>query len=126
MSSPDRQESSKLETASSVDTDTTKIDPTDIQDSVMDRTKTDNEKVEDDAQDILAAAPDVEVDLENGDGTELKRDVSSVVPRAKRRGLLSQFVIGVPEIEDPVQYPKGTKNFIVFIIAIAATAAPMG
>lgn len=83
-------------------------------------------RVEDDSGDILAAVPDVEIDLENGDGTQLKRIPSSIIPRNKRRGLFAQLVIGIPEIDDPVQYSPKTKNFIVFIIAFAAIAAPMG
>jgi hypothetical protein len=82
--------------------------------------------VEDDGGDILAAVPDVEVDLENGEGAVLKRAPSNVIPRNKRRGLFAQLVIGIPEIDDPVQYSPKTKNFIVFIIAFAAIAAPMG
>jgi len=82
--------------------------------------------IHDDAADILAAAPGVEVDLENGDGAELQRKASSIVPRAKRRGLFASLVVGMPEIEDPVQYSPKRKNFIVLIIALAAVAAPMG
>jgi hypothetical protein len=84
--------------------------------------------VEDDGDsgNVLAAAPEVEVDLENGEGTELKRTPSTVIPRNKRRGLFAQLVIGIPEIDDPIQYSPKTKNVIVFIIAFAAIAAPMG
>jgi hypothetical protein len=82
--------------------------------------------VKDDSGDILAADPDLEIDLEHGDGTELKRKPSSVIPRKKRRGLFASLVIGIPEIEDPKQYSKKTKGFIVFVIAMAAIAAPMG
>ena len=82
--------------------------------------------IHDDAADILPAAPGVEVDLENGDGAELQRKASSIVPRAKRRGLFASLVVGMPEIEDPVQYSPKRKNFIVLIIALAAVAAPMG
>ena len=89
-------------------------------------TDTSSSRVEDDGGDILAAAPDVEVDLENGEGAVLKRAPSNVIPRNKRRGLFAQLVIGIPEIDDPVQYSPKTKNFIVFIIAFAAIAAPMG
>jgi hypothetical protein len=93
------------------------------------RTETDSSSstdIQEDSQDILAAVPDAELDLENGDGTELKRKVSTIIPRTKRRGLFAQLVIGIPEIDDPIQYPAKTKNFIVFIIAMAAIAAPMG
>ena len=83
-------------------------------------------RFEDPSEDILAAVPDVEVDLEKGEGTELKRTPSNVIPLNKRRGLFAQLVIGIPEIEDPVRYPYKTKTFIVFIIAFAAIAAPMG
>jgi len=90
------------------------------------RSKADRKDISDDAQDILAAAPDVEVDLENAEGAELKRKPSTIVPRKNRRGLFGQFVVGIPEIEDPVEYSRRIKTFIVFIIAIAAVAAPMG
>lgn len=82
--------------------------------------------IQDDSKDVLAAVPDVEVDLEIGEGTELKRKPPTIVPRMKRRGLFAQLVIGIPEIDDPVQYSAKIKNSIVFIIAIAAIAAPMG
>ncbi|KAI9740842.1 MAG: hypothetical protein M1818_004447 [Claussenomyces sp. TS43310] len=49
----------------------------------------------------------------------------TIVPRSKRRGLLGQLTI-IPEIERPREYGRGTKWFITFLIAIAATAAPMG
>jgi pyruvate/2-oxoglutarate dehydrogenase complex dihydrolipoamide acyltransferase (E2) component len=57
--------------------------------------------IQNDSQDILAAVPDVGVDLENGDGTELKRKVSTIIPRTKRRGLFAQLVIRIPEIDEP-------------------------
>lgn len=72
------------------------------------------------------STPNGEVDLESGEGSELKRTPSTVIPRNKRRGLFAQLVIGIPEIDDPVQYSRGIKNFIVFIIACAAIAGPMG
>jgi len=78
------------------------------------------------ARDVLAAVPGVEVDLENGGDVELKRTVSKAIERRKRRGMFAYLVIGIPEIEDPVQYSRQKKNFIVFIIALAAVAAPMG
>jgi len=90
------------------------------------RRGTDKSDIEDDSGDILAAAPDEEVDLENGDGTELKLKAPNIVPRGKRRGLFAQLVIGIPEVDEPVQYSPRTKHFIVCIIAIAAVAAPMG
>src|ERR1700730_5899444 len=68
--------------------------------------------IKDDAEHILAAAPEGEIDLENGDGAELKRKPSTIVPRTKRRGLFAYLVIGIPEIEDPVQYSPKTKNLI--------------
>ena len=90
------------------------------------RRETDRSDTQDDDKDILAAVPDIEADLENGRGTELKWKISNVIPRSKRRGLFAQLVIGIPEIDDPVQYSPRTKNFIVLIVAIAAIAAPMG
>lgn len=47
------------------------------------------------------------------------------VPRRNRRGLLAHLTI-VPEVEDPYKYPRRTKWFITFIIAIAAMASPIG
>jgi hypothetical protein len=82
--------------------------------------------VRNDAGDLLAAVPEVEVDLENGGDAKLEKTPSKSVQRGKRRGLFAYLVIGIPEIEDPVQYSRQKKNFIVFIIALAATAAPMG
>ena len=82
--------------------------------------------IQDENGDSSTKAPDVEVDLENGERKNLKRKPSSIIPRNKRRGLFAQLVIGIPEIDDPVQYSPKTKIFIVFIIATAAIAAPMG
>lgn len=42
-----------------------------------------------------------------------------------RRGLLAQLAL-LPEVEEPKHYPRKTKWFITFIIAVAAMAAPMG
>jgi len=70
--------------------------------------------------------PGNDVDIESGKGTETKRKPSRIIPRRKRRGLFAQLVIGIPEIDDPVQYSNKIKHFIVFIIATAAVAAPMG
>ena len=47
------------------------------------------------------------------------------VPRHKRRGLLGRFTV-VAEVEIPRHYPRTTKWFITFVIAIAAMAAPLG
>ncbi|KAJ6126772.1 hypothetical protein N7523_002384 [Penicillium sp. IBT 18751x] len=47
------------------------------------------------------------------------------VPRLKRRGLLGQFAL-VAEIENPKTYPRRTKWFITFIVAVAGAAAPLG
>lgn len=78
------------------------------------------------SEDTIAAPAETPIDLENGEGTELKRKASSVIPRSKRRGLFGQLVIGIPEIEDPLEYSPRIKGFIVFIISVAAIAAPMG
>lgn len=47
------------------------------------------------------------------------------VLRPKRRGLLGQFAL-VAEIENPKTYPRKTKWFITFIVAVAGAAAPLG
>lgn len=47
------------------------------------------------------------------------------VPRSQRRGLFARATI-LAEIEDPYQYSYKTKWFIVFLVAYAAAAAPMG
>lgn len=47
------------------------------------------------------------------------------VPRSKRRGLFAQFTL-LAEVENPKTYPRRTKWFITFIVAVAAAAAPMG
>ncbi|XMA13158.1 hypothetical protein WAI453_005949 [Rhynchosporium graminicola] len=49
----------------------------------------------------------------------------TIVPRAKRRGLLARFAV-IPEVERPYEYKNSTKWFITFQVAIAAAAAPMG
>ena len=47
------------------------------------------------------------------------------VPKARRRGLFARFSI-LAEVEEPKHYPRRTKWFITFIIALAAIAAPLG
>jgi hypothetical protein len=47
------------------------------------------------------------------------------VPRSQRRGLFSRATM-LAEIQDPYEYPYRTKWFIVFLVAYAAAAAPMG
>jgi hypothetical protein len=48
-----------------------------------------------------------------------------VVPRHKRRGLFGRFTV-LAEVGEPEDYPRNTKWFITFIVAIAAAAAPLG
>lgn len=47
------------------------------------------------------------------------------VPRSKRRGLFGSLTI-LAEVEVPKHYPRNTKWFITFVIAVAAAAAPLG
>ena len=47
------------------------------------------------------------------------------VPRANRRGLFGGLTI-IAEVDDPKLYPRGTKWFITFVVAIAGMAAPLG
>jgi hypothetical protein len=49
----------------------------------------------------------------------------SVVPRSERRGLLGRLSI-IPEVERPYDYRNSTKWLITFIVALAASAAPLG
>jgi hypothetical protein len=129
MSSTQDKSPSMTEGTSPIETYVQAPDVAPPSDRTPSRRETDNSSttnVEDDSGDTLAAVPDIEVDLENGDGTELKRKISNIIPRTKRRGLFARLVIGIPEIDDPVQYPRRVKSFIVFIIAMAAIAAPMG
>ncbi|GLB15488.1 hypothetical protein AtubIFM61612_005310 [Aspergillus tubingensis] len=48
-----------------------------------------------------------------------------VVPRLKRRGLFGQLSL-LAEVENPKVYPRKTKWFITFVVAVAGAAAPMG
>ncbi|KAL2009874.1 hypothetical protein VTN00DRAFT_5681 [Thermoascus crustaceus] len=56
---------------------------------------------------------------------EMEGEASSVVPRSKRRGLFGQFTL-LAEVENPKTYPRKTKWFITFVVAVAAAAAPLG
>ena len=47
------------------------------------------------------------------------------VPRSQRRGLFGRFTL-LAEVEEPKDYPRPTKWFITFTVAVAAAAAPMG
>ena len=52
-------------------------------------------------------------------------EIAVEVPRSKRRGLFACATM-LAEIKDPYQYSYKTKWFIVFIVAYARAAAPMG
>ncbi|KAL8648256.1 MAG: hypothetical protein Q9210_005096 [Variospora velana] len=47
------------------------------------------------------------------------------IPKSQRRGILGRFTV-VAEVEEPKAYPRRTKWYITFVIALAAVAAPMG
>ena len=49
----------------------------------------------------------------------------TAVPRDKRRGLFGRFAV-LEEVVEPKDYPRKTKWFITFIVAIAGAAAPLG
>ena len=49
--------------------------------------------VKDDTRDVLAAVPEVEVDLENGGDVELERTTSKAIERRKRRGLFANQLV---------------------------------
>ena len=51
--------------------------------------------------------------------------VAVKVPRSQRRGLFGKFTI-LAEVEEPKHYPRRTKWFITFVVAMAAMAAPLG
>ena len=63
-------------------------------------------------------------DLESGQAVHAN-PAPVKIPRAKRRGLFGSFTI-VAEVEEPKNYPRRTKWFITFVIALAAVAAPLG
>ena len=80
------------------------------------------------------AGPSTEARDEPGDQGKqdvetAQRDISNPapvkVPHSKRRGLFGRFTI-VAEVEEPKHYPRRTKWFITFVIALAAVAAPLG
>ena len=47
------------------------------------------------------------------------------IPRSQRRGLFGRFTV-VAEVTEPKHYPRSTKWFLTFVIALAAVAAPLG
>ncbi|KAG8529466.1 uncharacterized protein KY384_006103 [Bacidia gigantensis] len=47
------------------------------------------------------------------------------VPHAERRGLFGRFTL-VAEVTEPKHYPRSTKWFLTFVVALAAVAAPLG
>jgi hypothetical protein len=55
----------------------------------------------------------------------LRVERAVIVPRSKRRGLLGRFTL-LAEVEEPKNYPRKTKWFITFVVAVGAMAAPMG
>ena len=56
---------------------------------------------------------------------EPKTPAAVKVPRSQRRGLFGRFTI-LAEVEEPKHYPRRTKWFITFVVAMAAMAAPLG
>jgi hypothetical protein len=76
------------------------------------------------------------IDPERRPGVRENHDVEAVVreevtpapekvPRSKRRGLFGRFTL-LAEVKEPKHYPRRTKWWITFVIALAAVAAPMG
>lgn len=59
------------------------------------------------------------------EASTLQAEEAIVVERSKRRGLFGRFTL-LAEVEDPKNYPRNTKWFITFVVAVAAMAAPMG
>lgn len=47
------------------------------------------------------------------------------VPRGERRGLFARFAV-LAEVTDPYDYSQKKKWMITFVVALAASAAPMG
>ncbi|PYH46792.1 MFS transporter [Aspergillus saccharolyticus JOP 1030-1] len=66
-----------------------------------------------------------EEDCASSHTSDEQQDDPVVVPRLERRGLFGQFTL-LAEVQDPKVYPRKTKWFITFIVAVAGAAAPMG
>ena len=66
-------------------------------------------------------ARDEEAVRDHSDATQLPIKV----PRSQRRGLFGRFTL-LAEITEPKHYPRRTKWWITFVIALAAVAAPLG
>ena len=69
-----------------------------------------------------------EVDIEAS--RQISRHASGLnqpvkVSRSNRRGLFGRLTI-LAEVQDPKSYPRRTKWFITFVVAIAGMAAPLG
>lgn len=56
--------------------------------------------------------------------TTTTTDLSNVVPRSRRSGLLSSLTV-IPELVDAKAYDPSTKRFLVFVVACAAMSGPM-
>ena len=75
--------------------------------------------------------PQAPIDAKNVEAQVNESGVTSEGPkpievaRADRRGLFGRFTL-VAEVQEPKHYPRGTKWFITFVVALAAVAAPMG
>ncbi|KAL9592192.1 MAG: hypothetical protein Q9179_006965 [Wetmoreana sp. 5 TL-2023] len=86
-------------------------------------------KKDKDTSSLHSATPSTTI--ENGVKKEEDKDVELAhappvkVPRDKRRGLFARFTF-LAEVAEPKSYPRSTKWFITFIIALAAVAAPLG
>lgn len=62
--------------------------------------------------------------VSRGQSLEIAQREPVVVPRLQRRGLFGQFAL-LAEVDNAQLYPRRTKWFITFIVAVAGATAPM-
>jgi hypothetical protein len=79
------------------------------------------------SRDSIGPVPEVPAvpPTSNSKPASVRSRTLSIVPRSERRGLLGRFAI-IPEVGRPYDYRNGTKWLITLIVALAATAAPLG
>lgn len=83
------------------------------------------------SQSGTSSTPDGEGDIDDIENAmSLQRQSTELGPaikvsRLSRRGLFGQLA-WVAEVENPKTYPRRTKWFITFVVALAGSTAPMG
>ncbi|KAH8685708.1 major facilitator superfamily domain-containing protein [Tricladium varicosporioides] len=96
-----------------------------IKDDEDSKTERDQDSIHSQSSISVVEESPIEQQRSKSRGSSNRSRAISVIPRSKRRGLLSRFTL-IAEVERPYEYKRSTKWFITFLVALAAAAAPIG